>query len=184
MLEFSNFCGIFPHIVKKGFFMQSIPVAGFNRTMLVDFNRMSTNNYYRMDLIHLDPYRRSTAFSSPICRIEDKDIENIHIGDIGEYQPGGEYFSATWKKEFDYQDHNYELAIFVGLEPNQHIRVWGNKIGDKNVQMGITGIDFQRGDDLLIQIDSSLSRNQYRIIRNINQELLKYKYQQKMAKSL
>jgi len=166
--------------------MQSIPVAGFNRTMLVDFNRMSTNNFYRMDLIHLDPYRRSTAFSSPICRIEDKDIKNIHIGDIGEYQPGGEYLSATWNKEFDYQDHNYELVTLLGVEKNGNIRVFGNKINEKTLSVSTrdTVVGFKRGDDLLIEMTENNQYKLYKLVRNINQELLKYNLQQQMAKNL
>ncbi len=169
--------------------MQTILEAGYDYTMLVDFNYGGGEDLYRMDLVHLDPFRKPAAFDSQLCRINDKDIKNINVGDVGIYVPETiiphtdwtEKVSATWKKEFDYQEHNFELATLLGFEKTGKLRVFGNKVNETTVLLRDHVVGFKRGDDLLIQIDNE---KHYRLVRNINQELLKYKLQQQMAKKL
>jgi len=142
----------------------------------------------------LNSFRKPTAFDSQLCRINDKDIKNIHVGDIGLYVPEKtikhsdwtEIVSATWKKEFNYWGHSFELATLLGVEKNGNIRVFGNKINEKTLSVSTrdTVVGFKRGDDLLIEMTENNQYKLYKLVRNINQELLKYKYQQKMAKNL
>ncbi len=162
-----------------------------NYNMLVDFNYGEGDNLYRMDMVYLNPFRKSTAFDSKLCRINRKDIKNIHVGDVGTYVPETiiphtdwtEKVSATWQKEFDYQNHNFELVTLLGVEKNGNMRVFGNKINEKilSVSSRDTVVGFKRGDDLLIEMTEN---NQFKFVRNINQELLKYNLQQQMAKKL
>ena len=172
--------------------MQKItPVAGYEYNMLVDFNYGEGDNLYRMDMVYLNPFRKQTAFDSKLCRINRKDIKNIHVGDVGTYLPETiithtdwiEKVSATWKKEFDYQEHNFELVTLLGFEKPGKLRVFGNKVNETTVLFDPV-VGFKRGDDLLLQIDDKKPYRLIRLIHNINQELLKYKLQQQMAKKL
>ena len=174
---------------QKGCFMKTIHAAGSNYTMLVDYNYDNGDNLYRMDMVYLNPFRKPTAFDSQLCRIDDKDIKNIHVGDVGIYVPDNiikhsdwtEKVSATWQKEFDYQHHDFELVTLLGFEKTGKLRVFGNKVNETTILLRDPVVGFKRGDDLLIQI---YDKNHYRLIHNINQELLKYKLQQQMAKKL
>ena len=167
--------------------MQTIPIARYDYTMLVDFNYGEGDDLYHMDMVYLNPFRKSPAFDSKLCRINDKDIKNIHIGDVGIYVPEKiiphtdwtEEVSATWKKEFDYQNHNFELATVLVF--GRYVNIFGTKIGEQAVSLDGTGISCQRGDDLLIRIKD---HHKYEVVRNIKQELLKYNLQQQMAKKL
>ena len=171
--------------------MQTVLSAGFDYTMLVDFNYGNGDNIYRMDLIHLNSFRKPTAFDSKLCVIDDKDIKNIRIGDVGLYVPAKpikhsdwtETVPATWRKDFKYLDHNFELATLLGVEKNGNMRVFGNKINEKilSVSSRDTAVGFKRGDNLLIEMTEN---NQYKFVHNIDQELLKFNRQQLMTKSL
>jgi len=160
-----------------------------NYNMLVDFNYGEGDNLYRMDMVYLNPFRKSTAFDSQLCRINDKDIKNIHVGDIGIYVPETiiphtdwtEKVSATWQKEFDYQNHDFELATLLGFEKTGKLHIFSKKTGETTLLLHDPVVGFKRGDDLLIQIND---RNHYKLVHNINQELLKYNLQQQMAKKL
>lgn len=171
--------------------MQTILTAGFNYTMLVDFNYGNGDNTYLMDLVHLDPFHKPIAFDSQLCVINDEDIKNIRIGDVGLYVPEKtikhsdwtETVPATWKKEFDYQEHNFELVTLLGFEKTGKLRVFGNKVNETTVLFDPV-VGFKRGDDLLLQIDDKKPYRLIRLIHNINQELLKYNLQQQMAKKL
>ena len=168
--------------------MKKIPVAGFNYTMLVDFNYGGGGNLYRMDMIHLNPFREPVAFDSQLCRINGEDIKNIHVGDVGIYVPEkkikhsgwNEVVSATWKKQFEYLDHNFELATVLGF--TDKIGIYGKKIGTRFINSPDFGIE--RGDDLLIQLDESNNKTKCVFVHDISQELLKYNLQQKIAKKL
>ncbi len=172
--------------------MQTILEAGYDYTMLVDFNHGGGEDLYRMDLVHLDPFRKPAAFDSQLCRINDKDIKNINVGDVGIYVPETiiphtdwiEKVSATWKKEFDYQEHNFELVTLLGFEKTGKLRVFGNKVNETTILLRDPVVGFKRGDDLLLQIDDKKPYRLIRLIHNINQELLKYNLQQQMAKKL
>ena len=161
--------------------MHEVIISGTGYNILVDFNPSTADKIYRMDFVYLDPYRKPVSFDSQMCKMEDIDIHNINIGDIGEYNPGENYFSVAWRKAFPYREHNIELATLLGMERNNKARVFGNKIGEQTIALGDADIGLQRGDDLLIQIND---HKQYKIMRNINQELLKYNLQQQMAKKL
>ena len=168
--------------------MKKIPVAGFNYTMLIDFDYGGGEDLYRMDLVHLDPFRKPTAFDSQLCRINDEDKKNIHVGDVGIYVPEKtikhsdwiETVDATWKKQFEYLDHNFELATVLGF--TDKIGIYGKKIGKRFINSPAFGIE--RGDDLLIQLDESNNKTKCVFVHNISQELLKYNLQQQIAKKL
>ena len=166
-----------------------IPVAGYEYNMLVDFNYDNGEDLYRMDMVYLDPFRRPAAFDSQVCRINDKDIKNINVGDVGIYVPETiiphtdwiEKVSATWQKEFDYQNHDFELATLLGFEKTGKLRIFSKKIGETTLLSRDPVVGFKRGDDLLIQIND---QNHYNLVHNIHQEMLKYNLQQQMAKKL
>lgn len=183
--------------------MKKIPVAGSNYTMLVDFNYGGGGNLYRMDMIHLNPFHELVAFDSQLCRINDENIKNIHVGDVGIYVPEKtikhsdwiETVDATWKKQFEYLDHNFELATVLGFADNLElatvlgftdktgkIGIYGKKIGNRFINSAAFGIE--RGDDLLIQLDGSNNKTKCVFVHDISQELLKYNLQQKIAKKL
>lgn len=168
--------------------MKKIPVAGFNYTMLVDFNYGGGGNLYRMDMIHLNPFHEPVAFDSQLCIINDECIKNIHVGDVGIYVPkkiiihSGRIgvVDATWEKQFEYLDHNFELATVLGFTGK--IGIYGKKIGERFINSPAFGIE--RGDDLLIRLDESNNETKCAFVHNISQELLKYNLQQKIAKKL
>ena len=163
-----------------------------NYNMLVDFNYGEGDNLYRMDMVYLNPFRKSTAFDSKLCRINRKDIKNIHVGDVGTYVPETiithtdwiEKVSATWQKEFDYQNHNFELVTLLCFEKTGKLRIFGKKIGETTILLRDPVVGFKRGDDLLVQIYDRNNCRFIHLVRNINQELLKYNLQQQMAKKL
>ncbi len=173
--------------------MQKItPVAGYEYNMLVDFNYSNSERFYRMDMVYLDRFHKPIAFDSKRCFMEEADIQNIHVGDVGIYVPETirphtdwiEKVSATWQKEFDYQNHDFELATLLGFEKTGKLHIFGKKIGETTILLRDPVVGFKRGDDLLLQIDDKKPYRLIRLIHNINQELLKYNLQQQMAKKL
>lgn len=172
---------MFTYNERKGSIMNQLVISGTNYSMLLDVNWTRGDNLYQVDFIYLDPFCKPRGFDSQICNIHGNDIRTIHIGDIGEYLTAPQYKKPTWKQIFPYCEHNIELATLLGIEKPNKARVFGNKIGEQTISLRDTDIGFQRGDDLLIQIDNGY---QYKLVRNINQELLKYKLQQQMAKKL
>ena len=71
--------------------MQTILEAGYDYTMLVDFNYGGGEDLYRMDLVHLDPFPKPAAFDIQLCRINDKDIIIFNIEKV--IKRKGDYLS-------------------------------------------------------------------------------------------
>ena len=88
-------------------------------------------------------------------------------GDIGVYR------LLTWSDVVNYQKHNYDQVVVLGTS-NKEIVIYGNKIGEQNIDKPFfVKYDIHRGDELLIKYESD-PKQKIMLIHNITVEQMKY----------
>ncbi len=88
-------------------------------------------------------------------------------GDIGVYR------LLTWSDVVNYQKHNYDQVVVLGTS-NKEIVIYGNKIGEQNIDKPFfVKYDIHRGDELLIKYESD-PKQKIMLIHNITVEKMKY----------
>ena len=88
-------------------------------------------------------------------------------GDIGVYR------LLKWSDVVNYQKHNYDQVVVLGTS-NKEIVIYGNKIGEQNIDKPFfVKYDIHRGDELLIKYESD-PKQKIMLIHNITVEKMKY----------
>lgn len=96
----------------------------------------------------------------------------IKEGDIGVFSQNANGW-LTWSDVVNYQKHNYDQVVVLGTS-NKEIVIYGNKIGEQNINKPFfVKYNIHRGDELLIKYESD-PKQKIMLIHNITVEQMKY----------